>query len=504
MFLVTGIERFLDGVTMYRAVLYALLVLIGAALILGLMDIVVYSPLEQIVSLAVAVGTALLVNFVCAKLWKVPANHESVLITAGIIYFLFLPTLLWSELVVIALAVVIAMVSKYLIAWRKQHIVNPAAIGAVGVALLGFDPALWWVGTPEMFLPMLVVGVLVVMKVRKWTPVLSFISVGFLVYSLEALRFGLSPITEAPAYFLSWPTLFLATIMLTEPFTMPPTKKLQMVYGGLVGVLSSTTLLSGLVAMTPELALVVGNIAMYSFTLRQKLILTLIETRTIATDTLEFVFKKPAGLHFKAGQYLEWTVGHEGADKRGIRRYFTIASSPTESTVHLAARFVPEGSTYKKALKTLQPGDTIVASQLAGDFVLPTDQSVKCALVAGGIGVTPFRSHIKEWLDTNSQRDITLYYCNNTEADIAYTDILTAAHERENFALVQVLGKEERAGMEHGYITSEMIVRRTPDWNERTWYLSGPPPMVHAYSKLLLDMGLSRHQVVKDFFPGLA
>ena len=498
------IEEFLDGVTMYRAVLYALVVLVISAFGLSVVDIFVYTPLELLVSLGVTTATALIVNKVFALLFKVPTNYESALITGGIIYFLFLPTIFVLELLVIALATALAVASKYILAWRKQHIVNPAAFGAFTVALLGFDPALWWVGSPLLFIPMLIVGVLVVMKVRKWTPVLSFVVVGFLVYSVEAVQFGLNPITEAPAYFLSWPTLFLATIMLTEPFTMPPTKRLQCVYGGLVGVLSSTTLLSPVIAMTPELALIVGNIAMYPFTLRQKLYLTLIETKTIAANTLEFVFQKPKGLYFKAGQYLEWTLGHESPDKRGIRRYFTIASSPTEGTVNLAARFVEQGSSYKDALETFKPGDVIVASQLAGDFMLPKDDSVKCALVAGGIGVTPFRSHIKEWLDTDSSRPLDLYYCNNVEADIAYRALFETANEREHFSLIHVLSKEEVVGMEHGYITADMIKQHTPDWQERVWYLSGPPPMVYAYTALLREMGLPRGQIVRDFFPGLA
>jgi Flavodoxin reductases (ferredoxin-NADPH reductases) family 1 len=166
---------------------------------------------------------------------------------------------------------------------------------------------------------------------------------------------------------------------------------------------------------------------------------------------------------------------------------------------------MPEGgSTYKSALAAMKPGDQLIASQLACDFLLPADAGKKIALVAGGIGVTPFRAHIGHLLATGEQRDIHFYYCNKFYKDIAYHNFFMRAKTELDMHWVNVLSDEVVEGCEHGFITADMIERHTPDYRERIWYLSGPPGMVNAYKKLLRDSGVPGKQIVTDFFPGLA
>jgi len=300
---------------------------------------------------------------------------------------------------------------------------------------------------------------------------------------------------------LSWPTLFLAFYMLTEPFTMPATKGPQTLYGGLVGFLSN----SSLVSFSPELALIIGNIFMLPARLRRKLYLEFESKERIAANTYEFVFKKPAGFTFKAGQYLEWMFPHEKSDSKGIRRYFTIAAAPTESKVRMAFKITENGSSYKRELLKLDVGEKIIASQLAGDFLLPKDSTEKLAFVAGGIGVTPFRSHLQYLADADQPRDVALYYCVNMMNELAYSQVFGRVMRTVQLELIPVVAKEEVSQpYESGYLTEEMVKRRTPDYLERTWYLSGPPGMVDAYTKLLRGMGVAKSRIVRDFFPGVA
>jgi glycine betaine catabolism B len=168
-------------------------------------------------------------------------------------------------------------------------------------------------------------------------------------------------------------------------------------------------------------------------------------------------------------------------------------------------KFAPTVSTYKDALLRMLPGDTIVASQRAGDFVLPDDASTKLGFIAGGIGITPFRSFVMEMLNTGIHRDTVLYSCTNTVAEIPYRDIFDRAQATFGLRNVFMIAKEEVGEpYEVGYITEATITKHTPDFAERTWYLSGPPGMVNAYSTLLKKMGVPKRQIVKDFFPGLA
>jgi ferredoxin-NADP reductase len=355
-----------------------------------------------------------------------------------------------------------------------------------------------------MFVPLLIAGVVVVLKIKKRTPVLAFLSVGFLVFLFEEWQFGGDLISGASRYWMSGPSLFLAFFMLTEPFTMPPTKKMQLWYGVLVGFLSQTTVLSGILRMIPELALVIGNIVFFGSTLKQKLYLEFVSVKEIAKNTFEFTFKKPQGMNFVAGQYLEWMIPHKKSDNRGIRRYFTIVSAPSDPELKMSVRIGEQRSTFKSKLKQLQSGEIVIASQLAGDFVLPRDQNVKIAMVAGGIGITPFISHLKELEYQNQRRDVVLYSCNNTQADAAYRPELIEISDRVGLKYVDVLAKEQVLGAQSGFLSKEIIQETCPDFKERVWYISGPPVMVNSYKHLLRKIGVAKRKIKTDYFSGLA
>lgn len=510
------ITRRLDAIGMYRTVTLALLFLVVCSLNFGFFGFIPYGVPEQVASLVVALFTALGLNVLLGHLWRVSPNHESALITGLILFFLILPPELsaFAQVWQLSAVTALAILSKYLLAWQKQHIVNPAAVGLVILAIFyevfplpGYFESTWWIGRVEFFIPLLIAGTAVVLKVRKWAPVGSFLFVAFVMYLVEEWRFrGEWAAVSPESFWFSGPSLFLAFFMLTEPFTMPPRKPLQIVYGAAVGVISQTTLfLSVGIKMTPELALTIGNLLFYPATLRQKLILPLATVREVAKETYEFAFQKPLHLHFRAGQYLEWMLPHPRPDNRGVRRYFTISSAPSDPLLRFTVRISERCSTYKQALRHLKVGDTIIASQLAGDFLLPRDPSRKIVMVAGGIGVTPFLSHIEHMqVGSVPKHDTILFYCNNTAAEIAFKDRLQAATHTLPLKIVHVLAKEQVPPYEHGFLTAEMIARHVPDHRLRLWYLSGPPPMVEAYAKLLRRIGVRRRNIKKDFFPGLA
>lgn len=495
----------IDATAMYILVVYMLTILAGCSLFFGIIGLVAYGFVSQFISLIVAVSTAFITSVLFAKIWGTTANHHSSIITGLIIFFLITPGVVFHDYLILAGTIFVAIVSKYIFVYRKQHIFNAAAIGVFLFTLTGYGVATWWVATPWLLIPVTVTGIIVVVKIRKWELMAAFFVTGFIVFLLEEYRFG-SVLTESwPFYFISYPSLFLGFFMLTEPFSMPPTKKTQIFYGALVGFLSNTGLLKPLITMTPELALLVGNLAVYPFTLRRKLFLKLLLIQGIAKQTYEYTFEKPAGFNYKAGQYLEWMLPHSKADSRGIRRYFTIASAPEEESLRLALKVPIEASSFKKSLIALTPESTFIASQLAGDFVLPKVTEKKIALVAGGIGITPFRSHLAQLALTNSHRDIVLFYCNNTAGEVAYEDFFSTLSHKVLAKIVYVLAKEPASSeYETGYFSAEIVKRNTPDYAERFWYISGPPPMVNATDKALRSLGIRRRNIKKDFFPGLA
>lgn len=202
---------------------------------------------------------------------------------------------------------------------------------------------------------------------------------------------------------------------------------------------------------------------------------------------------------------MEWTLQHPHTDSRGNRRYFTIASSPTESLLHLGVKFYPNGSSFKKALISLDNKKSIVAGQLAGDFALPDNRQEKLVFMAGGIGITPFRSMIKYCVDTKQQRNIVLLYANKEMSEIMYSDVF---EEARAFGIQTFYTLTDRNSIpanwqgEVGRVTATMIQKVVPDFAERTFYLSGPHAMVEANEEILQHMGVHKHKIKKDFFPG--
>jgi glycine betaine catabolism B len=155
-------------------------------------------------------------------------------------------------------------------------------------------------------------------------------------------------------------------------------------------------------------------------------------------------------------------------------------------------------------LRALTVGDVVIASQLAGDFILPKETTKKIALIAGGIGVTPFRSQLQHVADKNEIRDIVLFYGNNTIAEVAYGELFAKLGAKIGLKTIYVFAKEPASNeYETGYFSAEIVKRHLSDYAERTWYISGPPPLVHSAETVLRSLKVPRKNIKKDFFPGL-
>ncbi len=494
------IDNFLDRTTMYLVVLYSLIGLWAVAIFFSVIGLLAYTIVELLASGAVIVGTAILSSLALSSIFKVRAQTISSLITALILFFILAPSADKEVLFGSFVVTLFAIASKYVFVVKKQHLFNPVAIGIVAATLCGFGAALWWVASPLLLVPVLAALFLVVKKVRQWPMVLAFLGTAFVVFLFEEWRFGNDIRETWSLFWLSYPALFLAAFMLTEPFTTPSTKRWRITYGMMTGFLFSTAIFVPWFAMTPELALVLANAVFFSTTVRQKLFLSLQSSKEVAPNIFEYTFTKPAGLRYEAGQYLEWMLPHKGVDKRGTRRYFTIASAPSETDIRVAMKLPEKMSSFKKAMSTLAVGDIVIGSQRAGDFVLPKDTAQKIGWIAGGIGVTPFVSQARELKTKNQKRDIVLFYATATAADAAYKEDLSLVAK----VIAVVSSGEVPVGGLSGYVTKEVIKDNVKDYLERTWYVSGPPPMVEATTKALVLLGVPKRKIVRDFFPGLA
>lgn len=506
--MLAALDRLLDRITMYRCLLYYLLVLEATAILLSFFDVLPYGGWFTAGSAAMLVLLTWGTNQVAARIFRTPAHNLSAYITGLILALIITPIRSAADVPFYIVAPVVAMLAKHAVAVAKQQIFNPAALAVVLTAFTMQAAASWWVGNAAMLPLVALGGYLLIRKIRRWDVVLAFSAATAVSISLVTLWQQLPLLTTWKVLALNSPLFFFALVMLPEPWTMPPTHRWRVAYGALIGLLFTPQLHVGSFYVTPELALLAGNLVFFLIKPRRRYTLTFVGSHQLSPTTSEFTFSPRPAIRYQPGQYLEWTIPHHTADQRGLRRFFTIASSPTEDTIRLGVKFYEHPSTFKTVLRRLQPGQKLLAGQLDGDFTLPADPNRKLAFIAGGIGVTPFRSMIKYLLDQRQRRDMVLLYASQEVTEFAYGELLTQAETDIGLRTVFIIGNEQRlpAGWpgEHGRITAEMIQRRVPDYAGRTFYLSGPQAMVENYKHLLRGMGLPAWQVKTDYFPGFA
>ena len=506
------INNFLNTTTMYRLVLYVVLMLIVAALVLCSFGLLPYNPLALLYSTIILIAVSWITNKLFVYVFKTHANIESVFITALILALIISPPHAgeyWSILPFLIWAGIWSMAAKFILAINKKHIFNPVAFAIVLTALTLNESATWWVGTLYMLPFVLIGGLLVAIKVRRFDTIILFLFASLVsIFATSSSPLGFTEILSVlHRVFIDSPIIFFALIMLTEPLTSPPTRMKRIIFAISIGLLFAPTLHLWSIYSTPELALLIGNILAFLMSPMRKYILTLKKSDLVAKDTGEFTFTPDHPIKFKPGQYMEWTLGHDYTDMRGNRRFFTIASSPTESDIKLGIKFYPESSSFKTSFAKLEVGSTIVAGGVAGDFIMPHNRSTKLVFIAGGIGITPFRSMIKYLIDKNEKRDVVVLYSNNTMVDIAYPEIWQSALEKLGIKVVCTLTDTQNLTKDWsgriGFISPKIITDEVPDYTNRTYYISGPHGMVAACSEMLSKMHIPKRRIKTDYFPGL-
>jgi ferredoxin-NADP reductase/Na+-translocating ferredoxin:NAD+ oxidoreductase RnfD subunit len=502
------IDYLLDRITMYRLVLYYLIALVGIAVVLCFFGYLPFNPFALAFSAGYLTIICWLSNKVFASVFKAPVNVESVYITALILVLIVNPLKIPHDIIFLTAVAGLAIASKFILAIRKKHIFNPVAVAVALTAFGAGQSASWWIGSVYM-LPFVVIGgLLIVRKIHRGSMVMSFfaaVAVSTVVATLlthHSIWASLQKTTLHSSLF------FLAFVMLTEPLTSPATKSKQAWYGALAGLIFPPQVHLLSVYSTPELSLLVANVFSYAVSPKLKLTPQLVKKQTIAPDIMDFVFKPERPFAYKPGQYLELTLPHQKPDSRGNRRYFTLASSPTEENIRLGVKFYTKGSSFKKAMKSMDSNTQIAAGQLGGDFVLPTDRSQKLVFIAGGIGVTPYRSMLKYLLDTNDRRSVTMFYSEKTAPELVYTDVFAEATRQLGTKMVYTLTNSQLVpanwGGKTGYVSARMMTSEVPDYQERLFYISGSQSMVTAVQDVLLGLGVARSRIKTDYFPGYA
>lgn len=226
----------------------------------------------------------------------------------------------------------------------------------------------------------------------------------------------------------------------------------------------------------------------------------------IAEGTMAFHFAKPPGFTFKPGQAIELGLTEPpGAGSDDARHAFSLVCAPFENEVVIATRM--RDSLYKKALKALPVGSVALLDGPFGSLTLHNKRSRPAALMAGGIGITPFMSIVRQASRDQLPQQITLLYSNRRPESTAFLSELQALERQNpNFRLVATMTDLSRSRQPWPGATGEidrvMLEQALGDLAAPIYYLVGPPGMVGAMRQTLNEAGVDDDDIRSEEFFG--
>ena len=242
----------------------------------------------------------------------------------------------------------------------------------------------------------------------------------------------------------------------------------------------------------------VANRATYSVRLTDR--------REVAERTVAFQFEKPEGFMFEAGQFVELAlVNPSETDREGSSRAFSIASAPEEDVLVVATRM--RNTAFKRVLQTMPLGTGVTIEGPFGNLVLHANATRPAVLLAGGIGITPFRSILLHATKENLPHRIVLFYANRRPEDAAFLSEIEALQlENPQFTFVGTMTRMEHSHLpwqgERGEVNQAMLAKFLKHAIDPMFYLAGPPGMVNGLRTVLQEMGIKNEDIRDEEFSG--
>lgn len=230
----------------------------------------------------------------------------------------------------------------------------------------------------------------------------------------------------------------------------------------------------------------------------------------IAEATWAFVFEKPDGFRFKAGQHIRMTlIDPPETDSEGNSRFFSLASTPREPDLVIAMRM--RDTAFKRVLRRMQIGERVIIQMLLDApheaFALREDPSKPAIFLAGGIGIVPAYSMIRDAIERRLPHRILLFYSNRHPQDASYLeDLQSLAEQTPSFSLTATMTDAEESGKswggETGRINQAMLTKHVKDLTSPIYYISGLPEMVSAMKTMLGSSGVPDSSIHAEEFTG--
>lgn len=225
--------------------------------------------------------------------------------------------------------------------------------------------------------------------------------------------------------------------------------------------------------------------------------------REVAERTFAFHFSKPDGFTFKPGQAIDLILPETKGEK--LAHAFSLVSAPFEDELVIATRM--RDSHYKKTLDALPIGAPLLLDGPFGSLTLSTTSNRPAVLVAGGIGVTPFISMVKQATHDHSQRELLLIYSNRRPEDAPFLEELEMLQGQNlNFRLLATMTQMKNSSRQWNGTTGLIdaaLVKSAVHWFDKPpFYLAGPPKMVNDIRKVLVSADIDEDDIRDEGFFG--
>ncbi len=234
------------------------------------------------------------------------------------------------------------------------------------------------------------------------------------------------------------------------------------------------------------------------------------DKKQIAEDTYAFIFEKPNGFHFKAGQHVRMTLlNPPETDSEGNSRFLSFVNTPQDVDLIFAMRM--RDTAFKRVLGRMQMGDKVLIEMLLnnphGSFTLHDDPSKPAVFLIGGIGIVPAFSMIKDALERNLPHTIFLFYSNRRPEDAPFLqDLENLAKQYHSFKLIPTMTEPEKSAISWqgatGHIDQSLLKKYVSDLQSPIYYIAGLPEMVKTMQTSLKKLGINEDNIRAEEFSG--
>jgi ferredoxin-NADP reductase len=216
----------------------------------------------------------------------------------------------------------------------------------------------------------------------------------------------------------------------------------------------------------------------------------------IARETLFVSLQKPEGFRFQAGQYITLEIPGVSLDGKSNARDLSIASAPSDENLEFAVRL--RDSWFKKELASLPLGSEVLVSEATGNLIVPENSSRPLVFLAGGIGIVPFRSILREMESgVIPAQNVRLFYSNRLPEDISFFEELLAMEKKhEWFSFFSIITREE------DHITKERLEKHLENFSEHEYFIAGPWSFFDGMVELMNSCEVEKPQVHTERFCG--